>query len=341
MIRLISIIAPMYNEQENVSPFLQALRETMEAAQLPFEVVLVDDGSRDDTFQAIKEEAARDSRVKGLSFRRNFGQTTAIRAGFDYVTGDISITMDGDLQHSPEYIPQFVQKIEEGYDLVCSYRVKRSDGFLRRFPSKVANILARRLSTVKVRDFGSTYRAYRTDVIRDIPIYGEMHRFIPVFVNMVSNRITEIPVPVKPRLHGRSKYGLGRTFRVISDLLVLLFFSGFFSRPSHIFGYIALMLGLPGFAILSWLGTRKLLWSIPIMLNGPLFMLGVLLCLVAVQLFTTGIVCEYLVRIYYNDARKSYSLADTTMESNAATEDTPAHTAKLARGARKKIATMP
>jgi glycosyltransferase involved in cell wall biosynthesis len=302
----------MRNEEENVSPFLQALRETMEATQLPFEVILVDDGSQDNTFRVIKEEAARDSRVKGLSFRRNFGQTTAILAGFDHATGDIAITMDGDLQHGAEHIPKFVQKIEEGYDLVCSYRVKRNDGFLRRIPSKVANVLARKLSTVRVKDFGSTYRAYRTDVIRDIPIYGEMHRFIPVFVNMVSNRIAEIPVSVKPRLHGRSKYGLGRAFRVISDLLVLLFFSGFFSRPSHIFGYIALMLGLPGFAVLSWLGVRKILWSIPIMLNGPLFMLGVLLCLVAIQLFTTGIVCEYLVRIYYTNERKSYSLADTT-----------------------------
>jgi glycosyltransferase involved in cell wall biosynthesis len=321
MTRLISIIAPMHDEEENVRPFLQAIRDTLEAAKLSFEVILVDDGSRDGTYRIIAEEAARDCRVKGLSFRRNFGQTTAIRAGFDHAAGDIIVTMDGDLQHDPQYIPQFVQQIEEGHDLVCGYRVNRNDGFLRRFPSKVANSLARYLSKVRVKDFGSTYRAYRAEVIRDIPIYGEMHRFIPVFVNMVSDRIAELPMSVKPRLHGRSKYGLGRTFRVLSDLLVLLFFSGFFSRPIHIFGYIAALLGLPGVGILGWLGTRKLLWGTPIMNYGPLLMLGALLCLVAVQLLTTGIVCEYLVRIYFSGERRSYSIAHKTPGIGEAAEE--------------------
>ncbi len=312
MTRLVSVIAPMHDEEENVRPFLRSIKDTLEAAKLPFEVILVDDGSHDSTYRIIAEEAAGDPRVKGLSFRRNFGQTTAIRAGIDHASGDVVITMDGDLQHDARHIPDFVGKIEEGHDLVCGYRVNRSDGFLRRFPSRVANSLARYLSKVTVKDFGSTYRAYRADVIRDIPIYGEMHRFIPVFVSMVSSRITELPISVRPRLHGRSKYGLGRTFRVLSDLLVLLFFSGFFSRPIHIFGYIAALLGLPGAGILAWLGTRKLLWGMPIMDYGPLLVLGSLLCLMAVQLLTTGIVCEYLVRIYFNGERKSYSIADKT-----------------------------
>jgi glycosyltransferase involved in cell wall biosynthesis len=312
MIRLVSIIAPMRDEEENVKPFFEAVRNEMDAAGIPFEVILVDDGSRDGTFRAIKEEACCDSRLKGLSFRRNFGQTAAIRAGVDHALGEIVITMDGDLQHDPEHIPQFIKKIEEGFDLVCGYRLKRKDGFLRSFPSRVANSMARSVSKLNLRDFGSTYRAYRKEVIKDIPIYGEMHRFIPVFVNMVSDRFTEIPISVKPRSYGKSKYGLGRTFRVFSDLMALVFFAKFFSRPIHIFGYISLLIGIPGFSILGWLGVRKIIWGIPIMQYGPLLMLGSLLSLMALQLFTTGIVCEYLVRVYFNGERKPYSLADTT-----------------------------
>lgn len=319
MTRLVSIVAPMRDEEENVKPFINTVRQTMEEAGMPFEIILVDDGSRDRTFRNIREEAGIDSRVKGISFRRNFGQTQALRAGLDHATGEISVTMDGDLQHAPEYIPQLVRKIEEGYDLVCSYRAGRKDAFLRRFPSKIANILARKFSTLKVKDFGSTYRAYRTEVIKDIPVYGEMHRFIPVFVNMATERITEIPISIRPRTSGKSKYGLGRTIRVASDLMLLLFFSGFFSRPIHIFGYIAMLLGLPGFGILSWLAARKIFLGIPIMEYGPLFVLGVMLCLVAIQLFTTGIVCEYLVRIYYNE-RKSYAVAETTFGNEKKSE---------------------
>jgi hypothetical protein len=220
--------------------------------------------------------------------------------------------MDGDLQHDPEAIPTFLAKLEEGYDLVCSYRLHRDDAFLRRFPSKIANSIARKVSRVEVQDFGSTFRGYRAAVVRDVPVYGEMHRFIPVFISMITNRITEIPIKLQPRSHGHSKYGFSRTFRVFSDLLVLLFFSRFFSRPIHIFGYIALGFGVPGLAILGGLGFGKIFTSLAIMSYGPLFVLGALLCLVAVQVFTTGIVCEYLVRVYYGSGRSSYSIAETT-----------------------------
>lgn len=316
MTELVSIVVPVYNEEEIVLDLLQALREVLEGEGLSYELILVDDGSRDRTFDLIREQAARDSRIVGLRFRRNCGQTTAIKAGFDAARGDVCITLDGDLQHDPKAIPEFLAKIREGYDLVCSYRFQRSDAFLRRFPSRVANGIARRVSGVDVKDFGSTYRAYRTAVVKDMPIYGEMHRFIPVFVSMVTDRICEIPIRLRPRPRGQSKYGLSRTFRVFSDLLVLLFFSKFFSRPIHIFGYMALLLGLPGFGILSYLGLGKLFGGIQIMAYGPLLVLGVLLCLVAAQFFTTGIVCEYLIRIYFDsEGRTPYSLAETTGRS--------------------------
>ena len=315
---LISVIVPVYDEQDIVGDLLKSIREVMEAESLQYELILVDDGSKDDTFKIIKEEAERDGRIVGVRFRRNCGQTTAIKAGFDVARGDICITMDGDLQHDPSAIPEFLAKVREGYDLVCSYRQHRNDAFLRRFPSRIANGIARKVSGVAVKDFGSTYRAYRTAVVKDMPIYGEMHRFIPVFVNMVTDRICEIPIQLQPRPHGVSKYGLGRTFRVFSDLLVLLFFSKFFSRPIHIFGYIALLQGIPGLAILAYLALGKLFGGIQIMAYGPLFVLGVLLCLVGAQFFTTGIVCEYLIRVYFDNERRSpYSIAETTGGNDA------------------------
>ncbi|MBW1887534.1 MAG: glycosyltransferase family 2 protein [Deltaproteobacteria bacterium] len=315
MKNLISIIIPLHNEEENVPVLIDRLRESLKDHPFTCEFILVDDGSKDKTFEEIKQQASKDSRVKGIRFRRNYGQTVAITAGFDLAQGDICITMDGDMQHDPEEIPEFIKKIEEGYDLVCGFRAKRNDAFLRRFPSRIANYIAKKFSGLGIRDFGSTYRAYRTSIIKQVPLYGEMHRFIPIFVGMTTDRITEIPISLNPRLHGRSKYGLARTFKVLSDLILILFFSSFFTRPIHIFGYISLTLAIPGFFIMSWLSLGKILGNLKIFDYGPLFILGILLCLVSVQLFTTGIVCEYLVRIYYmDDSRKPYHIAETTFE---------------------------
>jgi len=312
---LISIIIPLHNEEENVPVLVDRLRETLRDHNLTYELILVDDGSKDKTFEEIKRKASEDSRVRGIRFSRNYGQTVAISAGFDLAQGDICITMDGDMQHDPGEIPEFIKKIEEGYDLVCGFRAYRNDAFLRRFPSRIANYIAKKFSGLRIRDFGSTYRVYRTSIIKQVPIYGEMHRFIPIFVGMNTDRITEIPISLNPRLHGSSKYGLARTFKVLSDLILILFFSSFFTRPIHIFGYISLILALPGFLILSWLSLGKIFGDLKIFDYGPLFILGIMLFLVAVQLFTTGIVCEYLVRIYYtDDSRKPYHVAETTFE---------------------------
>lgn len=315
MKNLVSIIIPLFNEVDNFADLLGQLREVLGGMGRPYEIIFIDDGSTDGTFKLIQREAKEDSRIYGIYFRRNYGQTAALMAGIHHASGDICITMDGDLQHNPEQIPEFIAKIDEGYDLVCSYRYMRNDALIRRIPSKVANYMARKFARLNIRDFGSTYRAYRTSVIKELPIYGEMHRFVPVFVNMVTNRITELPIQLRPRKCGLSSYGIGRTFRVLSDLILLLFFAGFFNRPIHIFGYISILLGLPGVAILFSLTMGKIFGQIVIMDYGPIFILGVILCLVAVQLFTTGIVCEYLIRIYYNDTRRTpYSIGETTRE---------------------------
>ena len=311
----LSIIVPLYNESGNVPVLVDRLFSALENTDLPSEVILVDDGSRDNTFDAVKQAAEKDQRIRGIRFRRNFGQTAAIKAGVEHARGDICITMDGDLQHDPDQIPLFLAKIDEGFDLVCGYRKKRNDSLMRRIPSNAANFMARKISGLQLTDFGSTYRAYRASLLKQIAMYGEMHRFIPIFFAEETSRITEIPISVKPREFGKSKYGIGRTFRVFSDLLSLLFFSGFFNRPIHIFGYMAIMLGLPGFSILAWLSMKKMFGSISIMDYGPLFILGVLLCLVSVQVFTTGVVCEYLLRIYYKkDDLRPYNVAETTFE---------------------------
>ena len=311
----LSIIVPLLNEAENVPILIDRLFGVLDEISPMAEILLVDDGSRDNTFDAVKQEAAKNDRVRGIKFRRNFGQTAAIKAGVDNARGDICITMDGDLQHDPEQIPLFLEKMDEGFDLVCGYRNKRDDGLMRKIPSKVANFLARKISGLRLKDLGSTYRAYRTSLFRQIVMYGEMHRFIPIFFAGETSKITEIPISVQPRNFGKSKYGIGRTFRVFSDLMSLLFFSGFFNRPIHIFGYMALLLGLPGFFILFGLSVGKIFAGISIMDYGPLFILGVMLCLVAGQVFTTGIVCEYLLRIYYKkDDLRPYNVAETTFE---------------------------
>lgn len=318
MKQLISIIVPLFNEGQNVNIFAKQVRSALETAQYDFEVIFVDDGSTDNTFARIKDEAGQDKRFQGIRFRKNCGQTAAIKAGIEHANGEICITMDGDLQHDPAQIPEFIDKIMEGYDLVCSYRFQRNDAFIRRFPSKVANAIARRFSGLGIRDFGSTYRAYRTELAKEIPIYGEMHRFIPVFMAMQTSHITELPIKLQPRIHGTSSYGFGRTFRVLSDLVLLLFFSGFFNRPIHIFGYISVLTGVPGFLILGWLGFGKLLGMLAIMDFLPMFFLGVLLCLFAGQMFTTGIVCEYLIRIYYSGSnQKPYSIMESTFDEGS------------------------
>ena len=234
-----SIVVPFHNEEENVTALYDRLKAVMEHVGESFELVFVDDGSRDRTYRLLEEIAAVDSRVLVIKLRRNFGQTSALAAGFDHSQGEFILAMDGDLQHDPDEIPGFLAKLEEGYDVVSGWRVQRGDNFiLRRIPSSCANWLMAALSGVRIHDFGTTFKAYRREVIQNIPLYGEMHRFIPALASWYGASICEIPISNPARESGRSHYGISRTFRVFFDLLTIRFLLRYMTRPLHFFGSI-------------------------------------------------------------------------------------------------------
>src|SRR5882724_956604 len=275
-----SIVVPFHNEEDNVTTLYDRLKAVMEHVGDSFELVFVDDGSRDRTYRLLEEIAAVDSRVLVVKLRRNFGQTSALAAGFDHSQGDFIVAMDGDLQHNPNEIPDFLGKLEEGYDVVSGWRAQRGDNFvLRRFPSRCANWLMAKLSGVDIHDFGTTFKAYRREVIHNIPLYGEMHRFIPALASWYGASICEIPIKNVNRERGKSHYGISRTFRVFFDLLTIRFLLKYMSRPLHFFGTFG-ALSIPfGGGISLFLAALKLLTRQHVMdQHGPLFVVaGVLI----------------------------------------------------------------
>jgi glycosyltransferase involved in cell wall biosynthesis len=301
-----SIVVPFYNEAVNVAPLYVRLTQVMAGLNEPYEMVFVDDGSTDPTLKTLHEIYANDSRVRIVSLRRNFGQTAALKAGFDAACGEIIISMDGDLQHDPEEIPAFVAKIEEGYDIVSGWRAQRRDRWLtRRLPSRIANWMMGKLSGVEVHDFGTTFKAYRREIIKNIPLYGELHRFIPALAAWSGARITEIPINNPPRQNGKSNYGLSRTLHVFLDLLSTKFLLDYSTRPLHFFGSIGLVLTGMGTVIGSSLAFKKLVLHKAVMLqNGPLLFAATLLILVGVQLLCLGLLAEILARTYYESQGK-------------------------------------
>ena len=259
-----SIVVPFHNEEENVTVLYARLKQVMEQVGHPFELVLVDDGSSDRTYKLLEEIAAVDSRVLVVKLRRNFGQTSALAAGFDHASGDFILAMDGDLQHDPNEIPNFVEKLEEGYDVVSGWRKERIDNFvMRRIPSRCANWLMAKLSGVDIHDFGTTFKAYRREVITNIPLYGEMHRFIPALASWYGASICEIPIRNVQRERGKSHYGIGRTFRVFFDLLTIRFLLKYMSRPLHFFGSFGALGILGGSFISAVLLGMKIMESAP------------------------------------------------------------------------------
>ncbi len=242
-----SIVVPFNNEEENVTVLYARLKQVMEQVGESFELVLVDDGSSDHTYKLLEEIAAVDSRVLVIKLRRNFGQTSALAAGFDHASGEFILAMDGDLQHDPNDIPHFLEKLAEGYDVVSGWRKERVDNFMmRRIPSRCANWLMARLSGVDIHDFGTTFKAYRREVIQSIPLYGEMHRFIPALASWFGASICEVPIRNVNRERGRSHYGIGRTFGVVFDLLTIRFLLKYMTRPLHFFGTLGILSMLTG-----------------------------------------------------------------------------------------------
>ena len=305
-----SIVVPFHNEAENVTELYDRLKAVMENIGEPFELVFVDDGSSDRTFPLLQDISSVDSRVAVIRLRRNFGQTAALAAGFDHAQGEYVMAMDGDLQHAPEDIPNFVAQLNEGYDIVSGWRQARPESlFLRRVPSRVANWLMAKLSGVPIHDFGTTFKAYRGEILREVPLYGQLHRFIPALASQQGASICEIPITCGARVAGNSHYGISRTFRVFFDLITIRFLLRYLSRPLHFFG-TAGMLGIAaGGAIGFWLAVLKLFRGTDVMAaHGPLMIFSVLLILGGVQLLGLGLLGEMQVRHYHEPSHAPYAV---------------------------------
>ncbi len=300
---MISVVVPVYNEKDNVKLLYEKIKDVMLKNGYEHEIIFVDDGSTDETFDVLKEIVEQDKQFKVIRFRRNFGQTAAMAAGFDYAHGDIIVSMDGDLQNDPEDIPKLLEKIEEGYDVVSGWRKERQDEPKRVFLSKVANKLISKITKVELHDYGCSLKAYKSDIAKNLHMYGEMHRFIPALANIYGATITEIPVKHHPRKFGKSKYNLSRTFRVIVDLILVYFMQKFMTRPIHFFGIIGFFLAFFGFLIDGYLAFEKIFFGVHIG-NRPLLLLGILLILTGVNLLGIGIISEILTRIYYESQNK-------------------------------------
>jgi glycosyltransferase involved in cell wall biosynthesis len=312
----VSIVVPLYNEEENIEPLYKALKAVMDAERRDYEILFIDDGSTDRTPQILEQLAEKDSRVRPLSLRRNFGQTAAFAAGFDHARGDVIVTMDGDLQNDPKDIPKMLSLIGE-YDIVSGWRRNRKDAFLsRRLPSMIANYLISKVTGVKLHDYGCSLKAYKAEVVKNINLYGEMHRFIPAVASWYGVKITEVETTHHPRKRGKSKYGLSRTLRVFLDLITVKFLQSFSTKPLQAFGPIGLLCGLIGFAISLYLTIVKL--SGQDIGGRPLLLLGVLLIIVGIQLIVMGLLGEMLVRVYHESQRKPiYVLKKPENEKNS------------------------
>jgi glycosyltransferase involved in cell wall biosynthesis len=302
-----SIVVPFHNEEENVTTLYDRVKLVMEHVGDSFELVFVDDGSRDRTYRLLEEIAAVDSRVLVVKLRRNFGQTSALAAGFDHAQGGFVLAMDGDLQHDPEEIPNFLAKLEEGYDVVSGWRSQRGDNMLlRRIPSRAANWLMAKLSGVSIHDFGTTFKAYRREVIQSIPLYGEMHRFIPALASWYGASICEIPISNPQRVFGKSHYGISRTIRVFFDLMTIRFLLRYMTRPLHFFGSIGALGMLSGAALAVWLLLLKVVTGQHVMdAHGPLFVVSGVLLLAGIQMMGIGLLGELQVRHFHTAAHRA------------------------------------
>lgn len=311
----ISVVIPVYNEQENVRASYKEVREVLQSMNVPFEIIFVDDGSRDRTVRELIDAGAGDSSLRIIEFRRNFGQTAAMAAGFDNTRYDIVVALDGDLQNDPREIPKMVAKLNEGYDVVAGWRKDRKDKFIsRRLPSMIANKLISYSTNVSLHDYGCTLKVMRGDIARGMKLYGEMHRFIPALAYEMGAKVVEVPVNHRERKFGKSKYGISRTLRVILDLLTVKFLLGYAKRPIHLFGTVGLFSGLAGSAMLAWITYERFFRDIP-MGNRPVLSLSVMLILIGLQFLVFGLLAELLARTYYESQDKKTYVIRRIIES--------------------------
>lgn len=329
----LSIVVPVYNEVENLRPLLTEINKALAPEKLDYEVLLIDDGSTDGSYELICELSQEDSHVVGIQFRRNHGQTAAFAAGFDNARGRCVVTIDADLQNDPTDIPKLLQKLEEGYDVVNGWRENRQDAFLmRKLPSSIANRLIARASDVQLRDRGCSLRIFRAEVTKELKLYGEMHRFIPELVNDMGFTMAEVSVNHRARHAGTSKYGISRTFRVIVDLMTVVFLRKYGDRPMHLFGMLGLVFSGFGGLFLAYLFFLKV-WAGIVggwvgfqameIGNRPLLSLGILLLILGVQFLVMGLIAELIVRTYYETQNKPVYHIRTIIEDGKITTNKP------------------
>lgn len=300
----ISIVVPLFNEEENVELLYRELDGVMQTLGKKYEFIFIDDGSTDSSLDLLKGLKAKDPHLVILSFRRNFGQTAAMAAGFDYAQGDVIIAMDADLQNDSADIPRLIDKIEEGYDLVTGWRYERKDPFFsRKLPSKIANKIISWATGVHLHDYGCTLKAFRKEVVKGVRLYGEMHRFIPAVASGMGISFTEIKVNHRPRRYGKSKYGITRTIRVILDLITVKFLLSYSTRPIHVFGFMGVLSGGAGVLLALIMTFQRQLYGIPLS-DRPLLLLAILLIFIGVQFITSGLLAELLSRTYHESQNK-------------------------------------
>ncbi|MEX2263572.1 MAG: glycosyltransferase family 2 protein [Bryobacteraceae bacterium] len=309
---MLSVVIPIHNEEPSILPLYDRLTAVLQSVGRPYEILFVDDASTDRSFELLSNLVETDHRLKVIRLRRNFGQTAALAAGFDEAEGRVVIAMDGDLQHAPEDIPALLQKIDEGFDIASGWRKERLDNALtRKIPSRIANWLMAKASGVELRDFGTTFKAYRAEVLKDVHLYGEMHRFIPALASFYGARVVEVPIRNTPRLKGDSHYGLSRTFKVMFDILTIKFLLRYFTRPMHFFGSLGLLGTTLGGIILTYLAIYKLMGNEIVIEHGPLMIAGGLLLLAGLMMFSTGLLGEVMIRTYFETQdRRIYAVRE-------------------------------
>tara|TARA_Y100001978_G_scaffold139438_1_gene124682 strand:+ start:373 stop:1338 length:966 start_codon:yes stop_codon:yes gene_type:complete len=299
----VSIIVPVYNEQESISLLINEIVEVMNLNKISFELIVINDGSKDDTKKILKTLSQSTCQLVVINLRKNYGQTAAMAAGFDNASNDIIITLDGDLQNDPNDIPHLIAIINEGYDLVCGWRFNRKDKLLsRKIPSKIANKLIGLVTGINIHDYGCSLKAFKKEIIKDIKLYGELHRFLPVLANIEGAKIIEMKVNHRSRKYGSSKYGIDRTFRVLMDLLTVWFMNKFLTRPMYVFGFIGIVSILSSLFITSYLLIIKILGED--IGSRPLLMFALILGVAGVQLFSFGLLGELLIRTYHESQNR-------------------------------------
>ena len=300
---LISIVVPVYNESDSIRLLINEIINVMKSHQLLFELIIVNDGSVDRTSNVLENLSLEIKQLTVINLRKNYGQTAALAAGFDHSNGDIIVTLDGDLQNDPNDIPKLITNINEGYDLICGWRFKRKDKLLnRRIPSQIANRLIGNVTGIHLHDYGCSLKAFKHEIIKDIKLYGELHRFLPVLANIEGAKIKEIKVNHRSRKYGQSKYGIDRTFRVLMDLLTVWFMNKFLTRPMYVFGFIGIISIISSFIMSSYLIVLKFLGeSIG---NRPLLIFALILGIAGVQLFSFGLLGELLMRTYHESQNR-------------------------------------